>query len=289
MDATAETDFLSIEGLLKAMPREEGGRRFVYMEASNESRDHDGEVVLCKALEASAAYYLRFGNVDLDHRTAVGPVAGQPSHHLFEIGKPIEVKVDAPRTFVKAEIYSGDSPVAENANLFWDSLTKVRPPQRWYPSVGGQCSRSVIIDPVTKEPRKVIGKVRWTNIGMSRTPTNLEVPTAATVPFGALAKSLGMSGFSMRKAIEAGYGTDVSELAGGAALREQSLDDHVQSYWDFRDRLAGDIRRKSVTPAIDAMVAHSSAKYGLEPHVAAKHVERFLADLKRGRQQRIKH
>jgi hypothetical protein len=289
MDDAAETDFLSIEGLFKANPREEGGRRFIYMQASDESVDHQGEVVLAKALADSSDYFLRYGNIDLDHRTQIGPVAGQPSHHTFEIGKPVEVKIDGPRTFVKAELYQGDTPVAENANMVWDSLTKVRPAQRWYPSVGGQCSRATIIDPATKQPRRAVVSTRWTNIGMSRTPVNLSVPTAATVPFGALTKSMGAHGWDMRKALEAGYGTDVAALTGGAALRGQSLDRRPQNYWAFRESLAGDLRKNRVQATIDAMVAHAGSQYGLEPHEAVEHVERFLTEANRTRNKRADH
>ncbi len=283
MHDAGSTDLWSAANLLKALPREEGGRRYVFMEASNETEDHDKEIVLAKALQESAQYYLRYGNLDLDHRTQIGPRAGEPSHHLFEIGKPVDVRADGTRTFVKGELYQGDTPVAENANMVWDGLTKCRPAQAWYPSVGGACSKAKVTDPETGQPRTVIHKVRWTNIGMSRTPVNLGVPTMAAVPFGVLAKSTHGGCFDMRKALEAGYGTDVANLSGGGALAKQSLDTHPQSYWELREALAGDIRRNKVTPTVDAMVAHARAHYGLEPAEAAEHVGRFLGDLKRAR------
>jgi len=122
---------------LKAVPAEEAGERFLYMEASNEDPDHQHEVVLQKALEDSASYFLRHGNIDLSHYTLLGPKAGIANHYEYEIGKPVDVRVQGDRTFVKAQLYKGDSAMARNANMVWDSLTKQSPPARWYPSVGG--------------------------------------------------------------------------------------------------------------------------------------------------------
>lgn len=285
----SDQEFFCIDSMFKAQPREEGGRRFVYMQASDESVDHQGEVVLSKALQESAPYFLKYGNIDLDHRTQMGPVAGQPSHHLFEIGKPVDVRADGKKTFVKAEIYGGEGPTVEHANIFWDSLTRQHPPKHWFPSVGGDCHRSKVTDPKTGRQRPVIDRVRWTNIGMSGTPVNLHVPTVAVVPFGALAKSMAAGAFSMRKALEAGYGTDMAELSGGAALRSEMPDPHLQNYWDFRDRLAGDIRAGRVKPSVDALVAHVAKDFDVDPDRASELVERFLSDLQRGREQRTRH
>ena len=50
LDAAAAQDWLSIPDMLKATPAEESGKRYLYLEASNEARDYQGEVVLAKAL-----------------------------------------------------------------------------------------------------------------------------------------------------------------------------------------------------------------------------------------------
>ncbi|WP_431860151.1 hypothetical protein [Azospirillum sp.] len=277
----ADTQYLSIPDLLKATPSEEGGRRFIYLEASNEALDQQGEVVLAKALAESAGYYLRYGNLDLDHLTQLGPKAGIPDYPLYEIGRPADVRIDGPRTFVKGEIYQGAGAVAEKANQFWESLTAVKPPQRWYPSVGGS-----VLEKAQDLGRTVIRKVRWTNIGFSKTPVNQTVPTVATIPFGPLAKCWGVAGLDLTKALEAGYGTDAATLTGGAALRGQSLDRQVHSYWDFRDRLAGDVLKARVHPTSERLIDHATTHYGLDRAEAAEWTERFLADLKSGLNKR---
>lgn len=282
--AAAACEYLSIGDLMKATPAEEAGRRFLYIEASNESRDYQGEVVLTRALADSADYYMRFGNIDLDHVTVTGPRRGPPNYAEYEIGRPVQVEATRNRTFVKAELYAGDAPIARNANLVWDSITRLRPAQRWYPSVGGAVlGREETIGPDGNKVVRVT-KVRWTNIGLSKTPVNLTVPTVSSVAFGALAKAWDASGLDLAKALEmsAGASSDVAQLTGGAALGKQSLDHRIQSYHAFREAVAGDIRRKRVALNARAIARHAEAAHGLDPDTATDWTERMLGDLSRG-------
>jgi hypothetical protein len=281
----AVPQFLGVSDMLKATPREEGGVRFVYLEASNESVDYQGEVVLSKALSESADYYLRYGNLDLDHYTQIGAKQGIPNYELYEIGRPVDVQVRDGKTFVKGQVYSGTGPAAERANGFWSSLVDLSPPARWYPSVGGKViSKSVSIDPATKAKRAVISGVRWTNIGFSKTPVNLSVGPISTVPIGALAKSMCAEGFDFTKALEAGYGTDAAALTGGGAFRTQSLHKGILSYWDFRDQLAALIRGGEVNGGRPAdLVQAARERFGMAADQAATRVQRFLADLEQNR------
>lgn len=268
---------------LKAVPAEEAGERFLYMEASNEDPDHQHEVVLQKALEDSASYFLRHGNLDLSHYTLLGPKAGIANHYEYEIGKPVDVRVQGDRTFVKAQLYKGDSAMARNANMVWDSLTKQSPPARWYPSVGGAVlAKSVRVDPDTKAKVGVVERVRWSNIALDRMPVNKTVPEISTLPVGTFAKSLG--GFVIAKALEAGTATDVAALTGGGALGKQSLDRTIHSYWDFREVLAGALRRGRVQPKPAALQRYALS-LGLDPDAAAEFVERFFHDMQRRRSQ----
>lgn len=268
---------------LKATPAEEAGERFLFMEASNEDPDHQHEVVLQKALEDSASYFLRHGNIDLSHYTLLGPKAGIANHYEYEIGKPVDVRVQGDRTFVKAQLYKGDSAMARNANMVWDSLTKQSPPARWYPSVGGAVlAKSVRIDPDTKAKVGVVERVRWSNIALDRMPVNKTVPEISTLPVGTFAKSLG--GFVIAKALEAGTATDVAALTGGGALGKQSLDRTIHSYWDFREVLAGALRRGRVQPKPAALQRYALS-LGLDPDAASEFVERFFHDMQRRRSQ----
>lgn len=282
--------YLCISGLLKARPAEEAGQRLLYMEASNEATDLQGEKVLAKSLADSAGHFLRYGNLDLDHRTLMPPRPGE-NPYLWEIGYPVDAKVDdAGRTFVKAVLYAGDGPTAANANLVWESLTALNPPARWYPSVGGQILERVQdINPLTKASVNLITKVRWTNIGLSRTPVNNQVPPVATIPIDVLHKCCTPAGLDLAKALAAGYGSDSAALSDGAALRQQSLDSRLQAvlpapapllkdtdarpdYPTLRDHLAGKLRP-------DALAEALAGEYGFSHDEALAHVRRFLRDL----------
>lgn len=274
-------EFFSVNTLLKATPHEEAGERFIYFEASNEGIDQQGERVLSKALEDSASYYKKFGNIDLDHYTIIGAKSGIPNPMSYEIGRPVEVVIKDSRTFVKAQLYKGDGALAENANMVWESMTALSPPARWYPSVGGAVlAKSVAKDPISGRDIGVVTKVRWTNVALSRTPVNQHIPTAQTLPIGVFAKSL--NGFVLNKALEASYCTDVSQLTGGGALGMQSLDTSPASYYDFRDKLSGDIiGREAKLETLDSLIDYTSAKFLLPRDEAAEWVDRFLRDIKR--------
>jgi len=281
-------EYLSIEMMLKATPAQEGGKRYVYLEAAKEARDLQNDIVLTKALEDSADHFLKYGNIDLDHKSmaSVAAMHGINDPEMWEIGAPVDVRIDGSSTFVKAELFSGDTPLAARANTVWDSMTKLSPAKKWYPSVGGKIlAKSVKLDPETGDKIGVVSGVRWTNIALSAQPVNQHVGGVATIPFGVLAKSWGAGGFDMAKALEASYATDAGAKTGGAALGAQSLDQGQapRSYFDFRERLSKAVKAHSVgTMTADGLVQYSAAKFGLSLDEAAEWVDRFLSDLKSG-------
>ena len=282
--------YLSIEMMLKATPAQEGNKRYVYLEASREARDLQNDVVLAKALEDSADHFLKFGNIDLDHKSmpSIAKLYDIARPDLWEIGAPVDVRVDGVSTFVKAELFTGATDLAENANMVWDSMTKLSPPRKWYPSVGGKIlAKSVRIDAASGDKYGVVSSVRWNNIALSQQPVNQHVAGITTIPFGMLAKSWGVDGLDMHKALEASYATDAGAKSGGAALGAQSLDvGHgatPHSYFDFREKLATALRTgkvKSKSP--DGLVEYSAGIFSLSLDDAAEWVDRFLGDLKSG-------
>lgn len=298
-------DFLTVGALLKATPVEEGGRRLLYMEASKETSDQVGETVLAKALADQRDFYLKYGNIDIDHYTVIGAKHGIPDYLTYEIGKPLDVAQRDGRTFVKAELYQsagrlgGSGPMVEKANMVWDSMTKLQPPQRWYPSVGGGVlNKSIRLDG-NGNRRVVIDKVRWTNTCVSKTPAHGEVSGVSTVPMEVFAKCLGAAGtvdWTMAKSLTAGYGTDSATFEGGAALRKESFDGSQRArrdginYWQFREWIAGQLRGGKVAsstgkgPDAVSLVAHTMRHFGdaLDQDQAAEFVERFVRDLGTG-------
>lgn len=276
-------DFLSVECMLKATPAQEGAERFVYIEASNEGRDQQNEIVLAKALEESADHFLKFGNVDLDHKSmpSIAAMYGIADPEAWEVGVPVETRVDGRSTFVKARLYSGDTPLASRANMVWDSMTKLSPPKKWYASVGGKpLAKSVRIDPDSGDKIGVVSKVRWTNLALTAQPVNQHVSGVSTAPFGVLAKSW-CDGFVFSKALEASYATDAAAKTGGAALGMQSLDGAPHSYFDFRERMAAALKSGKVAKqSFDGLMAYAAKQFSLSADEAAEWVDRFLSDLK---------
>lgn len=289
MNEEATPDYLSIEMMLKATPAQEGGHRYIYLEASREAKDQHNEIVLAKALEDSADHYLKFGNVDIDHKSmdAVAKMHNIDDPQLWEIGSPVDVRVDGISTFVKAELFTGETPLAQRANMVWDSMTKLSPAKKWYPSVGGKVlAKSMRLDEKTGAKIGVVSNVRWTNIALSPQPVNQHVGGVATIPFGILAKSWGAGGFDLTKALEASYATNAVGKTGGAALGMQSIDRGVKaprSYYDFRDQLARAVKTGVVGEmSADGLIAYSTGNFGLSHDEASDWVGRFLSDLKSG-------
>jgi hypothetical protein len=184
---------------LKAYPSMEQGQRILYMEASNEIRDLQGEKILLGALEESIPYFLKYGRIDLDHASVAKEIRGQRVNpYAFEIGRPLDAKVAEGSVWVKAAIFSSsDRSGAQNrfteaADLFWDSL-HTQPPVIWYPSVAGD----VYDDYQTVEdgkPTVAVRKMRWHSIGLSRTPVNHGVQPVSTMPLREFAKAFSSLG-----------------------------------------------------------------------------------------------
>jgi hypothetical protein len=286
----AMQDHVSFDLMLKATPFTEGDDRIIYFEASNEGIDQQGERVLAKALAESVAIFKAHGNIDLDHMSLLrkGTQEGVES----EIGFPVDATINDKRTFVKAQLYKGDSRLAKNANMVWESLTAISPPARWYPSVGGSIlERGVEVDPLTKAVVNVVKKVRWVNVALSRTPVNQNLGTVSATPVGTFCKSLNC--FVLDKALEASYSTDSASLTGGGALRTQSLDGE-HDYADFKEHVSrhlGRIKKKKVLSGrdgnfADVNVLKSIADFavgslGIDPSDAIAMTARFMSDLKR--------
>ncbi|EKK5568002.1 hypothetical protein PN823_004422 [Enterobacter hormaechei] len=282
-EAYSSPEFVSFELMLKARPAVEAGARFIYFEASNEGVDQQGERVLARALKESKEHFLKFGNIDIDHYTMIGPRAGISDYQSYEIGQPVDVQFRGERTFVKARLYEGNTMLAAKANEVWESMTALNPPAKWYPSVGGAIlEKSQQVDPKTGDKVTLIEKVRWTNVGLSRTPVNQHLPTATAHAVGTFAKSL--NGFVL-KALEASFATDRTALVGGGALGVQSLDKgghQPVSYFQFRDGLAGALLNGSLTDQTESGLSNWAAStFGMSPDEAADWVTRFLRSLKK--------
>lgn len=265
---------------MKASPVEESGERFIYVEASKESRDQQGEIVLSKALKDSADIFRKFGVIDLDHKSmpAVARKMGIEKPEEWIIGQPIEVKFNDRVTLVKAQLRRGESRLADRANAVWEGLTKVSPPDRYYASVGGSVlGREVRVDPDTQERVAVITKTRWDNLALSLSPVHPDLSPAGTTPVGTFAKSLGC--FVVAKALEASHSTDVSTLTGGGALGRQSLDRTPRSYHDARHQISAALTAGTITASTANIMGFAQNQFGMSLDESAEFTERFMRDI----------
>ncbi len=156
--------------IFKATPQTEGDRRFVYCEPSTEDWDQQRERILRTALRNSAPHFLKFGNIDTDHATMIGgaKLGLTPEQaRLREIGMPVDIIDRDDSLIVKAEIYQGDSDACAEANYFWSTVDELKPPKRWYPSVGG---RNAVRECTTSGC--VIKSFKWVNLGFAKEPVN---------------------------------------------------------------------------------------------------------------------
>lgn len=215
---------------------------------------------------------------------SVAKMYGIAEPHLWEIGMPCAVRFDGASTFVKAQLLSGNTPLAEKANMVWESMTALNPPRKWYPSVGGKVlHKSIGIDPDTGARFEAVDTVRWTNIALSQHPVNQHVDGIKTIPFGVLAKSWGAAGLNLTKALEASYATDAAAKTGGAALGRQSLDGAApHSYFDFREKTSKALLAGVVEQSSEGLMAYAVNNLSLSEDEAEEWVDRFLGDLKSG-------
>lgn len=218
---------------IKATPSIEGGQRILYMEASREMRDLQGERILVKALEESIPYFLRFGKIDLDHATVTGQIRGQKVNpYAFEIGRPLDVRVDktgaVPSIFVKCAIFQAkngsDNKFTEAADIFWDSLN-TNPPAIWYPSVQGYVIEEEPTVDSDGRKTQTIRRLQWHSIGLSRTPVNHNVDSVSMLPLPVFAKAFTGEADIKRILTELGQSSTYKEFDPGKVMSENHLDE----------------------------------------------------------------
>lgn len=302
----------------------EGDRRFIFLEAGNEAWDQQRERIMKAALLGSRDLFLRHGNLDIDHITMIGHKVldpqGRPlfpNPHEWEIGRPVEVREGDFGVFVKGEVYRSVNPengLGKHADFFWKSLTELQPPMRWHSSVGGTpVERRTLVDPHTRQTRRIITKARWVNVAFSKAPVNLSVEGVSTQPYGAFAKSvmwaLGETccdaaecdgpGTCFAKTVTAGavaggpgYSGDAAALSGGSALRVQSLEGRVVDPWSqaasrfLQRKIACEHTSGRSRLTRDALVAHFRDCEHLAAADASKAAHRLLTTIARRRSSR---
>jgi len=180
---------VSVPVVIKAVL--EKGRRIVTVEASNESVDSEGDVILQKALLGSAKSFCDSGHLDIDHLSEIGHRIGIKNPEWYIVGRPLEAYDGGDgRTFVKGEIRQSDDGSFDPMrpyDMLWDGLTST-PPVVWYASIYGYPHEDQTIDCKTGQckgeseaSRYLIKGIDWTSLAFTRRPVNQALKGRATI------------------------------------------------------------------------------------------------------------
>jgi len=202
---------------------EENGQWIVYLEASNELKDQDGEVVDQAALKKAADYYLSHGVISWDHKHK------QTNDPEFIIGEPLDVQfTDEGKTLVKGWLYQQN----EKAKKVWNNIRSKA--KRLGASIGGG---------ILAKAEDHIRKVIWDEVAITHKPINDgTLGGVQLIPFAAFAKAVSFSEGNTSleefiKALTAGSGVDASQFTGGRALTPESLQGSTVKYVVRKDEL----------------------------------------------------
>lgn len=213
---------------------EEDGKRFIYMEAHDESLDLENERVMLKALMEQKDYYLQKGNIDLGHFSKLPPNKDRPNPRYYEIGQPVEVDFDTRKrsTLVKGLIYQNN----DLSDWFWQT-TRMTPAMKWYPSIGGHTVQKSI-EEIDGKRMGIVKKLIWSNIGLTQEPINQGVPPMRTIPFGLFVKSL-TGGMMIEKAMDTTTAAPLmrEDLEGDAKIPEND-EEWIEHYKKHKDQFS---------------------------------------------------
>lgn len=206
---------MQVPVVIKARPTEAGGRRIVEVEASTETSDLDGDVVLQDALLKSASSFVNSGHLDIDHLSEFGHRMGIPDPSSYIVGRPLDVRAGPNRTtFVEGEISKAIDgrvdPVRNRFDEFWQSLQR-DPPVVWFSSIYGwptdleDFSKTPI--PGSSVTRYLIKSIDWRSLAFTRSPKNTALTSQARIVtaksyLAELAKGLTSSLFSTPSMVE---------------------------------------------------------------------------------------
>jgi hypothetical protein len=216
-------DHISLGLNSNLQPEYDNGLRYVYFEASKDGgTDREGEDIAVEALWKSKDLFLSQGYFDINHFAWLGNPTGTGMRPEYIIGtNPTQVKRQGKSLFVAGSIFSSNSAPPESfnlsmggkgsevkpniywANMFWHSITALKPPMRWFPSVFGRIDRSAAKletrDGVSVRVFDASTKIEWFAVGFAMRAVNPDLPAVSAEPMGPLKKE--KSGEIMAKAV----------------------------------------------------------------------------------------
>lgn len=172
MNSSTPEYIISIPLLVKAHESADGKRKISF-EASNESPDLEGDVILQEALLGSAHTFLK-GQIDLDHLSETGDRYGlNPQEYV--IGRPTGVfDMGNGRTGVEGELFKGN----KHADTVWEELNR-NPPEPWKASIFGYPLEDGLVDVRLNKSidpkgatRFLVKRLSWASVALTKSPVN---------------------------------------------------------------------------------------------------------------------
>ena len=280
------------------------GRRAVYFETSREGVvDREGEDIAADALWASRRLFLEQGNFDISHMSWLGNPVGTGMRPEYVIGHPTDVKRRGPSIWIEGEIYSSLTPPPENgsgwwANEFWHSISALRPPKKWFPSVFGKMSPGGVEMQVRKGKtvRFIKGPMAWFSVGFAQRaqhPALGPISSAPIGPFGGtvIAKAVNTNQTVVRdniavmtletfaKAVTAAGDVGASAgLTGVPAVRREALEGSSRSLTDLYAKTKPAVMRLIMAGKIEGTLRASAEAFkraGVPESFAMRFAERL--------------
>lgn len=226
-------------------------RRMIYCEASiDDVVDRENEIVALEALWRSRDVFLGpQGNLDIAHWSWLpNPSTGRPDPGYI-IGKPVDVAKSGSKLLVAGEISRNLTPPPVgapgfSADAFWHSIYGQDPPVNWFPSVYGFIKKVEMLKRDGVEVRRIL-ECEWVSLGFwqrvqhpslgpvqlnpykefakadqAHVRVNARQNGALTMTLGTFAKACGEG---LTTTATSSYETNPEEMAGGTALRSESL------------------------------------------------------------------
>ena len=157
----------------------------IFIHASNEKIDAEGEVVMQKALEERREDFLTEGMVTYHHKHCL------PMGIRYIIGEPLDVDFRKDGTFIKARLYQKSDVAQSLWKILQSGSTKVKA------SIGG---REDFSKNEVREGKfvKVISKMKkWNEIALTFAPNNETLMPTQTTPFKVFQKAIKFEGDEM--------------------------------------------------------------------------------------------
>jgi len=206
----------------------------IYLEASNEDADSQGEVVLAKALSDEAESFLKKGVLSWDHQHKLQK---DPN---FIIGEPLDVKISKSNTtLIKGRLYKENEYAQGVMKMAKSGSTRLGA------SIGGGIkSRTEYFNKSLNKSVPVIEQLVWDEVAITHKPVNVGTRGKVTnVKYAEFGKSFAFASdvevVEFNKALMAGGGVDASTMTGGRALIPETVRKQVVNKEFWKDIITG--------------------------------------------------